>query len=146
MTGKLGTAASLVGKARDCLELQTCHSLGSLNGPGARPYRAPGRGVGQKKQCWPVSWRGPHAGVCVGATNSRSLWRGSRLLETEAGETQAACPASGAHPSGDHLRCRKAVRASSRILSRLTLLCFLCCCISFQFLRRLFLKILVRLF
>lgn len=146
MTGNLGRAASLVGKARACLELQTCHSLGSLSGPGARPYRAPGRGVGAEKAvlacvlAWTACW-------CLGRSNQLTL---SVERVQAAGNRGGGNPGSMPSQPGPSIRRLSEVQEGSPCLfqdsKQIDSPMLFCCCISFQFLRRLFLKILVRLF
>lgn len=105
MTGKLGTAASLVGKARDCLELQTCHSLGSLNGPGARPYRAPGRGVGAEKAVL----------ACVLEGTARRCLCRSNQLTLSVERVQAAGNRGGGNPGSMPSQPDPSVRRSSEV-------------------------------
>lgn len=94
-----------------------------------------------------------HASVFVQEqASSYSLWRESRLLETEVGGNPGKVPAE----LGPSVRRSFEVQEGSPCffqdskhsglsLEGLTLLGFLCCCVSFQFLRRLFLKILAGL-
>lgn len=83
--------------------------------------------------------------------SSHSLWRGSRLLETEARGNPGRVPMHGAHPSGDHWRFRKqsmllpGAQAQGTFLGWLDSSRLSVCCVSLPFLRRLFLKILAGL-
>lgn len=144
------------GRPRVCCELRICCSLGSLSG--WEPGPTGPLGWGQEKRCWPVlAWNKVFGGLCVRVCLCRS--KPARTLRGEGPgcwkprreEAQAECPSSWAHPSGEHLRFGKGSlcffqdsRHREPSLDGLTLLGFLCG-VSFPFLRRLFLKILVGL-
>lgn len=79
--------------------------------------------------------------------NSHSLWRRSRLLETEARGNPGRVPTHEAHPLGDHWRFRKQTMLlpGAQAQGWLDSTGLFVCCVSLPFLRRLFLKILAGL-
>lgn len=90
--------------------------------------------------------------LCRSKPSSHSLWRESRWLETEVGGNPGTVPAelspsirrSSEVQEGSPCFFQES-KHSEPSLEGLTLLGFVCFCVSFQFLRRLFLKILAGL-
>lgn len=87
--------------------------------PGAKALQGSGVGAGEAALAGVLVWSSVFwwtVCACVFVqkhASSHSQWRGSRWLEIGQEESQAECPLSRARPSGDRLRFRKAVRASS---------------------------------
>lgn len=87
--------------------------------PGAKALQGLGVGAGEAALAGVLVWSSVFwwtVCACVFVqehASSHSQWRGARWLEIGQEESQAECPLSQARPSGDCLRFRKAVRASS---------------------------------